>query len=70
MKQLGFGLIFLIFLSMIIASNFGKLIIYSSPSEDIKITVSEVEKGNRLVDISETNIILLVMLVGAFLIIR
>lgn len=70
MKQLGLGLIFLVLLAMIIASSLGKLNVYSPPSEDIKITFNEVEKGNNLVGISETNVILLVMVVGAFLIIR
>ena len=70
MKQIVRGLIFLIMTVMTIACNFGRLNIYSPPSEDINITVTEVETGNKLVDITETNIILFVMLVGAFLIVR
>ena len=70
MKQLGLGLIFLILISMIISCSLGKLNVYSPPTEDINITVTEVEKGNELIDLSEANIILLIMLVGAFLIVR
>ena len=70
MKQIVLGVIFVITVIMTIACNFGRLNIYSPPSEDINITVTEVETGNKLVDITETNIILLVILVGAFLIVR
>ena len=70
MKQIVFGFIFLIMTVMTIACNFGRLNIYSPPSEDINITVTEVETGNKLVEMTETNIIWLVMLVGAFLIVR
>lgn len=68
MKQLGLGFTFLVLLAMIIASSLGQLNVYYPPSEGIKITFTEVEKGNNLVDISETNVVLLVMIVGAFLI--
>ena len=70
MIQIVLGLIFLIMTVMTIACNFGRLNNYSRPSENRKITVAEVETGNKLVDITETNIILFVMLVDAFLIVR
>ena len=44
--------------------------LYEPDSPHVNITVSEVETGNKLIDITEVNIILLLMVVGAFLIIR
>lgn len=52
MKQIVLGFIFLIMTVMTIVCNFGRLNIYSPPSEDINITVTEVETGNKLVDIT------------------
>lgn len=67
MKKLGTFLYIIILLLLIISINMGKLNIYNPPSNDIEVTISEIETGNKLIEISEVNVILIVLLTGVFL---
>jgi hypothetical protein len=67
MKKLGTFLYIIILLLLIISINTSKLNIYNPPSNDIEVTISEIETGNKLIEISEVNVILIVLLTGVFL---
>lgn len=70
MKKFAISLFLLVIVFLAVSYNLGKLKVYMPSSEEVHISVSEVETGNKLIGISEVNIVLLLMIVGAFLIVR
>ena len=65
-------LVFVILLSLLISIGVysGVITVYEPLTENIHITVSEINTGNHLIDISEVNIILLLMVAGVFIVTR
>lgn len=57
----------LIAITLVITYSNGFLKIYEPSHDSINITISEVKTGNKLIEISELNVILLAMVVGVFL---
>lgn len=70
MKKFAISLFLLVIVFLAVSYNLGKLNVYAPLSEEVHVSVSEVETGNHLIDMSEVNVILLIMLVGAFLVVR
>ena len=65
-----FVIFFLILISLFILCNYGPIEVYDPPSTMIHLTFNEVETGNKLIDISEVNVLLLLMVVGIFILVR
>lgn len=70
MKKFSIFLFFIITLFLLISYNFGQLKIYNPSPENVHITITKVETGNKLIELSEANVILLLMMVGIFLVVH
>lgn len=70
MKKFGLALIISVVIFIIASVSLGKMSIYDPMHESVRVTVSEVEKGNNLINVTEIEAILFVMIAGALIIFK